>query len=108
LRLANTDDKEAAFVLAWSALEAAMRVATERQSLPVDGRSPATLIRSLQSIGYLDEKEHQSLSDAMRLRNSLIHGFKPKGNSDLPIRLLVDITRRLLKTQRPSGRAKAS
>jgi Holliday junction resolvase len=75
--LADATHYKGALLLAWAAVEAAMRLAAQQQA--IDPRRPDTwtLMRELVSNGTLDRESYQQLSDFFRLRSALAHGFDP-------------------------------
>jgi hypothetical protein len=66
---------EAAFLLLWSALEGALRLAGERAQLPLASLPPSTLIRELYSAGEISREQFDALLGLLPIRNQLVHGF---------------------------------
>src|SRR5262252_2025409 len=65
----------ASLLISWSALEAAMRIASKRHEIDLPDLRPATVITRLYSDGLLERKEYDFLLECMRLRNAVAHGF---------------------------------
>jgi uncharacterized protein YutE (UPF0331/DUF86 family) len=65
----------ASLLIIWSALEAAMRIASKKNEVDLPDLRPATVITRLYSDGLLEREEYDFLLDCMRLRNSVAHGF---------------------------------
>jgi len=74
-RLLNEAHYEAALLLAWSAVEGAMRVAASRANVDVKRPDTWSLMRELVSVGLLDRHRYTQLSDVFRWRSALAHGF---------------------------------
>jgi hypothetical protein len=66
---------EASFLLLWSALEGALRLAGERAQLPLASLPPSTLIRELYSAGEISREQFEALLGLLPVRNQLVHGF---------------------------------
>jgi hypothetical protein len=96
-KLAAAGQQGAALLLAWSLFEAAAR----RRLLDDDedpGRpaTPLGLVKTLVSLGHVDEPEFDALRDITALRNQVAHGlFQAKVSSER-LALLATLTRRLL------------
>jgi REase_AHJR-like len=65
----------AALLVIWSAVEAAMRLASERHELELPDFRPATVVSRLYSDGLLKREEYDFLVDCMQIRNLVAHGF---------------------------------
>ena len=74
---------EAAFLLLWSALEGALRLAGERAQLPLASLPPSTLIRELYSAGELSREQFEALLGLLPIRNQLVHGFSSRPAIDV-------------------------
>jgi uncharacterized protein YutE (UPF0331/DUF86 family) len=74
-RLAMEGHERAAFLLAWSVLEAIARVrASEQGIVPLRLVSPAGAVQSLEMSGYIDEQAGQDFRNMVNLRNRIVHG----------------------------------
>lgn len=74
-KLFGQGEKSAAFLLAWSAFEAAGRRAVEAiEQEPFENASPADLSKALLSLGEITEPQWRSLRDLLKVRNSVAHG----------------------------------
>jgi len=70
--LAAEGQHRAAFVMAWSVLEAALhRIAGEKDSRP---RTPGTVVQTLATLGYLEPALETRLRPLIVLRNRIVHG----------------------------------
>ena len=66
----------AAFLMAWSAAEAVLRRIASKEGIDSSGYSPPALFKELYSIGAISRKAYETFVEAVRIRNSLVHGFK--------------------------------
>ncbi len=83
LRLSNAEQAlegglpEAAFLLAWSALEAAIRNLITQQGILSDGiTTSGFLLDQSLSLGVLSREEYNSLTQTQKYRNAIGHGFE--------------------------------
>jgi hypothetical protein len=68
----------AAFVLAWSGLEASMRRLAQRAGLNGKvGTQPLLLVRELYSSGYISQEDFHRLERTRKLRTEIVHGLVP-------------------------------
>ena len=90
---------QASLLLAWSVLEAAMRIAAERHELHPARWDAASLMRELVSNGILEREAYAPLNAAFNLRNAVAHGHAPKTAADFQnaIDLLRRVTQELLR-----------
>ncbi|PZW40019.1 hypothetical protein C8P66_12664 [Humitalea rosea] len=64
--------QQAAFVMAWSLLEAALhRIESEKGARP---RTPGTVVQTLAMLGYIDPALEQRVRPLIDLRNRIVHG----------------------------------
>lgn len=75
--LLKAGHSRSAFIIAWSALEAAMRVAAHIHSLPSEGADSWALMRDLVSNGILTRERYSQLTELFRLRSAFAHGMEP-------------------------------
>ena len=90
---------EAAFLLAWSACEAATRelIAAEGVS---DRRitSPRFVLDQAVFLGVISREEYDNLAGMLKYRNAIVHGFSADDLSDDLVAELIGITRRITIT----------
>jgi hypothetical protein len=84
---------EAAFMLAWVAMEATLRLMAARHEVALKHAHPGYLVKMLFSFGVLDRQEYDFLMVAVRVRNMIIHGYQ----LPMPAR---DVTDELVETVR--------
>ena len=87
---------EAAFVLAWSASEAAIRnlVAGLGAHVPY-GTSPRKMLDHAVYVGVLSRDDYTRLNVLSNDRNAIVHGFTPKGFDRALVAELLDLARRM-------------
>src|SRR5262249_28733669 len=98
----------AAFVLAWGALEAAMRRYAQRVGVNGKiGTKPLLMVRELYSQGYVSPDDFARLEATRRLRSEIVHGLAPPEVDAATVHAVVNLARRLLdeseKTQAAAG-----
>jgi len=94
--LSEQEFGEAAFVIAWSAAEAVMRNIAEKERIAKEKVSFASLSKNLYVQGVLDKPQYDVLTEASRVRNSIIHGYKEPGSLSSIFEKVVSITYELL------------
>ena len=87
---------EAAISLAWSACEGALRLTGKKEGLYGDDQPPAYMIKMLVYQGILDHSDYQVLDRGLKLRNSLVHGFKIRESEAEFVRKLSKVAQNLL------------
>lgn len=88
--LLQAGQREAAFLILWSALEGVLRLLGDRAHLPLASLPPSTLIRELYSAGEIDREQFESLMRLLPIRNHLVHGFGSREGVDVEqLRLVV-------------------
>jgi hypothetical protein len=72
-------ETNAAFLLAWTVFEAAMRIAINRDGLKPQSTAPSALVTLALDEGYIDYDEYDRLMVALDERNRILHGisFEP-------------------------------
>jgi hypothetical protein len=96
-RLVSAGELTAACMVAWSAVEAALRQIATTAGLDLESRAPRYLLNALATEGLIPQDDYSTLISVFRLRNTLAHGLKPSSmTSDAP-EFLIDLTRRIVK-----------
>jgi hypothetical protein len=84
IELLERGNREAAFLLAWSAVEAILRELMEREGLVIKRGVPGEMLKSLYAHGVINKRDYDLLAARMKLRNALSHGYRaPLSKADL-------------------------
>ncbi len=87
----------ASLLITWSAIEAAMRLASKNHEIDLPDLRPATVISRLYSDGLLERSEYDFLLESMRTRNAVAHGFYEERIKPSLLKRLQQIASRLLQ-----------
>ena len=91
---------EAAFLLAWSAWEAATRTLIEAEGISITRVTTAAYILDMAVMhGIISREDYDYLTDMMKLRNAIAHGFDVNGFSDEKVKELIIVVKRLLDSE---------
>lgn len=85
-----------AMLLAWTATEATLRLAAQHSQVRLKEQSPAYIIKQLFSVGVLDRNQYDMLDEAVRFRNTIVHGFRMRRIQPAVVRNLIGVARDLL------------
>ena len=92
----GTGLSEAAFLLAWSACEAAIRELLAAQGVPNSGiTTPHYVLDQAIFHGVISSEEYQHLNDMQKYRNAIVHGFGVNDFGDDLVTELIEIARHL-------------
>jgi REase_AHJR-like len=97
-RLVASGFSEAALLLAWSTLEATVRLLTEEEGLVLEGLNPLSILTQATSNGVIARDDYNFLTKVMKYRNALAHGFKTIDFDPVLVTELVGLTKRLLQS----------
>jgi hypothetical protein len=89
---------EAALMLAWSTSEAAIRLLIEAEGLSLDRIAPPYILKQAATNGIISREDYNFLTQVMKYRNALAHGFKTVDFDPALVRELVNTTKRLLQS----------
>ncbi|OWK38594.1 hypothetical protein FRUB_07714 [Fimbriiglobus ruber] len=97
-RLLQTLAVEAALILAWAATEAILREAVRRRGVESTRATFAIreLIQTALVASILEWEEFKTLDEGWKLRNAVVHGFRPDALPPSIVRSLINTARRLL------------
>lgn len=95
--LSQQEFGEAAFVIAWSATEAVIRTIAAREGITKERSSFEALSKSLYSYGVLEKDQYETLIEASRIRNSIVHGYKEPRSLARTFNQVISITQQMLK-----------
>lgn len=91
---------EAAFLLAWSACEAATRNLIEKEGISITRvTTTAYVLDTAVMHGIISRKVYDHLTDMMKYRNAIAHGFDVNGFSDEKVTELIGFVRTLLNSE---------
>jgi hypothetical protein len=65
----------AAILIGWAGLEAAMRRVAQANAIEARRSDPGALLRELVSNGLVDRERYRDLSEVLRVRSAVAHGF---------------------------------
>lgn len=97
-RLLELGFAEASLLLAWSAVEATVRLLTEEENIVLDRLTPLYILKQAVMNGVISRDEYGSLTKIMGYRNALVHGFKPNNFDPTLVRELISTAKRLVQS----------
>ncbi len=93
----NEGHAEPAFLLAWSACEAALRLLIAGQDVPTEGiTTTAHTLEQATFLGVISRDEYQELTALQKHRNAIVHAFSDADFSEERVRELVEMVRGLI------------
>jgi uncharacterized protein YutE (UPF0331/DUF86 family) len=99
-RLLEAGFNEAAYLIAWSALEAMIRILIEGEGISISRVTSQTYILDLAvSECVISKEDYEFLVDAMKYRNALVHGFEVARFDRELVMDLMENTKRLLQPE---------
>ena len=99
--LLDEEHPEAALLLGWSALEAAIRLYAGKEKITLERDDPAYLIKRLAHEGDLDRETFRKLHAVSVKRNAIAHGHRAKELERPDVEIVLDLSDRLLQHARP-------
>lgn len=78
--LVRQDHPEAAALIAWGPIEAVLRARAIAAGLDLERQSSSRLLTELYGTGAIEPALYQQLLTLMEFRNSVAHGFSPRGD----------------------------
>ena len=88
---------EAALLLAWSSLEATVRLLAMKEDLILDRLDPLYILNQAVMHGIISRDEYNFLTKVMKYRNALAHGFKAVNFDRALVKELISTTQYLLQ-----------
>jgi hypothetical protein len=95
-RLVASGFSAAALLLAWSSLEATVRLLIEAEGIVLHRLSPIYILKQAVINGVISRADYNFLANVVKYRNALVHGFKPFDLDFTLIKELISTTKRLL------------
>jgi uncharacterized protein YutE (UPF0331/DUF86 family) len=96
-RLLDLGQVEAAYLIVWSATEAALRQLARAHGVRLERNYPQFVAKTLYAQGLLSHTEYKRIQEAMRVRNALAHGLSVQGVTTAGPLFLLDLTEKLLQ-----------
>ena len=97
-RLIDEGFTKPSFLMAWSALEAAVRMVTEEEGTLHDRLTPTYIVNQAVANGVISRDDYNLLTNAMKYRNALVHGYKVTEFDPALVIALISITKGLLQS----------
>lgn len=87
----------AAFVLAWSATEAVLRTLAVKERIAKGKDSFESLAKNLFAQGILEKSQYETLAEAVKTKNSIVHGYEEPDTLSKTFKSVLSITEQLLR-----------
>ena len=97
-RLVASGFSEAAFLQAWSTVEATVRLLSKEEGLVLGQLNAHSILTQATSNGVISRNDYNFLTRVMKYRNALVHGFKPIDFDPTLVGELINTTNRLLQS----------
>jgi uncharacterized protein YutE (UPF0331/DUF86 family) len=97
--LSNDGSDVAAMLLAWSAVEGALRLLAHRHGIKIEYDAPDYVLRQLVVEGLLSHEQYRRLRSAAEIRNTLVHGFSVPHLEPGTVRHLAEVAEKALSAQ---------
>lgn len=95
--------QETAFLLAWSATEAAARALLAVRGVTIDGITSAAYVLNQAAFhDAIQYEEYERLRDLIDYRNAIVHGFRVANFDNTMVTNLVAVARRFVASARPA------
>ena len=88
---------EAALLLAWSSLEATVRLLAMEEDIVLDRLDPLYILNQAVMYGVISRDEYNFLMKVLKYRNALAHGFKTVDFDRALVQELISTTQHLLQ-----------
>lgn len=95
--LLKTGSLEAALLLGWGTVEAAVRLLAEDEHLTLDRIASSYLLHQAVTHGVISREDYDLLLRSMKYRNALAHGFKTADFDVALVREIINTTKHLLE-----------
>jgi hypothetical protein len=97
-KLLESGFPEAALLLAWSTSEATVRLLIEEEGIVLDHLNPPYILKQAVMNGVIARDEYNFLTNVIKYRNALVHGFKTIDFDPALVSELISRTKRLLQS----------
>jgi len=95
-RLLASGFSEAGLLLAWSTSEATVRLLIEEEGIVLDQLNPPYILKQAAMNGVIARDDYNFLTNVIKYRNALVHGFKTIDFDPALVNELIGMTKRLL------------
>jgi hypothetical protein len=95
-RLLESGFSEAALLLAWSTSEATARLLIEEEGIVLDHLNPPYILKQAVMNGVIARDDYNFLTNVIKYRNALVHGFKTIDFDPTFVSELISMTKRLI------------
>lgn len=103
-RLVDLDKPRAAFLIAWSAVESAMRESLRREQIEMGDGAPSFVLKTLYSNGIISFEDYERLRQCLEARNRLVHGLAMNRRLEPDdIRFMIEFAKQLQCANRVSS-----
>jgi len=85
-----------AFLIVWSGIESAMRIAARREELEIEDGAPRFVLKTLYSNGVISYEDYDRLRLCLDKRNRLAHGLTVDQLEPDDVRFMIEFARQLL------------
>lgn len=98
--LLKLNHQDAALVIACSAAEATLRLLAEKESIHLKRFETLYLLKQLATYAVISRDEYDLLTQALKLRNALVHGFRPDDITSAAVEKTLETVSHLLESVR--------
>jgi len=95
-RLLESGFSEAALLFAWSTSEATVRLLIEEEGIVLDHLNPPYILKQAVINGVIARDDYNFLTNVIKYRNALVHGFKTIDFDPTLVSELISMTKRLI------------
>ena len=98
-QLLTSGASEAALLIAWSRVEALVRLIAEEEKVKLNQLAPSYLLKQAVTNGLISREDYQLLTRIVKYRNAVVHGFKTTDLDSMLVSSLIDTAERILQTE---------
>lgn len=95
--LDNGQQDDIAALLAWTIVEAAMRLLARREAIALERDQPTLMLTKLYSLGLVSREEYDLFGKGLHFRNLIVHGYRSPGSNEDVAGKMIDKVAELLK-----------
>ncbi|CAN5563571.1 hypothetical protein BH10CHL1_BH10CHL1_07210 [soil metagenome] len=97
--LSEQEHGEAAFLLAWSAVEAVLRNLVAKVAVSSEHATSESIVKNLFAYGLIDKEQYETLLAGMAIRNSIVHGYQDPHSYATSLHELFALTEHLINEE---------